>query len=149
MGGVWCDVLLVRYSINGTTQVCSAFYPVPFSSGGLTVQRVLDIEAELNKRSWGVRDVQVLGYDLLNEMLVEEDKVETVIGRPEMQVLMNLAGTETTEVETVSAPVIPTQERLNAIAGLFKDGFCDDRMAHEIYAVALGIEDAQMRDNRS
>lgn len=146
MAGVWCDILLVHYSINGSTQVCSAFYPVPFSSGGLTIQRVLDIESELNKRSWGVK---VLGYDLLNEMLVEEDKVETVIGRPEMQVLMNLAGTETTEVETVSVPVTPTQERLNAIAGLFTDGFCDDRMAREIYAVALGIEDAQMRDNRS
>ncbi|WPH64509.1 hypothetical protein [Escherichia phage YX22] len=86
MAGVWCDVLLVRYSVNGSTQVCSAFYPVPFSSGGLTVQRVLDIEAELNKKSFGV---QVLGYDLLNEMMVEEDKVETVIGRPEMELLIS------------------------------------------------------------
>lgn len=86
MAGVWCDVLLVRYSVNGCAQVRSAFYPVPFSSGGLTVQRVLDIEAELNKKSFGV---QVLGYDLLNEMMVEEDKVETVIGRPEMESLIS------------------------------------------------------------
>lgn len=137
MAGVWCDVLLVRYSVNGCAQVCSAFFPVPFSSGGLTIQRVLSIEAELNKKSFGV---QVLGYDLLNEMMVEEDKVETVIGRPEMEVLMNLAGVEITEVETVSAPVVPTQERLNAIAGLFTSGFCDDRMARDIYATALGVE---------
>lgn len=86
MAGVWCDVLLVRYSVNGCVQVRSAFYPVPFSSGGLTVQRVLDIEAELNKKSFGV---QVLGYDLLNEMMVEEDKVETVIGRQEMESLIS------------------------------------------------------------
>lgn len=86
MAGVWCDVLLVRYSVNGSTQVGSVFYPVPFSSGGLTVQRVLDIEAELNKKSFGV---QVLGYDLLNEMMVEEDKVETVIGRPDMESLIS------------------------------------------------------------
>lgn len=86
MAGVWCDVLLVRYSVNGCVQVRSAFYPVPFSSGGLTVQRVLNIEAELNKKSFGV---QVLGYDLLNEMMVEEDKVETVIGRPEMESLIS------------------------------------------------------------
>lgn len=86
MAGVWCDVLLVRYSVNGCAQVRSAFYPVPFSSGGLTVQRVLDIEAELNKKSFGV---QVLGYDLLNEMMVEEDKVETIIGHPEMESLIS------------------------------------------------------------
>ena len=86
MAGVWCDVLLVRYSVNGCAQVRSAFYPVPFSSGGLTVQRVLDIEAELNKKSFGA---QVLGYDLLNEMMVEEDKVETVIGRQEMESLIS------------------------------------------------------------
>lgn len=86
MAGVWCDVLLVRYSVNGCAQVRSAFYPVPFSSGGLTVQRVLNIEAELNKKSFGV---QVLGYDLLNEMMVEEDKVETVIGRQEMESLIS------------------------------------------------------------
>lgn len=86
MAGVWCDVLLVRYSVNGCAQVRSAFYPVPFSSGGLTVQRVLNIEAELNKKSFGV---QVLGYDLLNEMMVEEDKVETVIGRHEMESLIS------------------------------------------------------------
>ncbi|EJS6254110.1 hypothetical protein MKK42_23810 [Escherichia coli] len=86
MAGVWCDVLLVRYSVNGCVQVRSAFYPVPFSSGGLTVQRVLNIEAELNKKSFGV---QVLGYDLLNEMMVEEDKVETVIGRQEMESLIS------------------------------------------------------------
>ncbi|AFU64405.1 hypothetical protein [Salmonella phage SKML-39] len=89
MAGVWCDVLLVRYSVNGCSQVRSTFYPVPFSSGGLTIQRVLDIESELNKRSWGVGVVQVLGYDLLNEMMVEEDKVETVIGRPEMKLLIS------------------------------------------------------------
>lgn len=86
MAGVWCDVLLVRYSVNGCAQVRSTFYPVPFSSGGLTIQRVLDIESELNKKSFGV---QVLGYDLLNEMMVEEDKVETVIGRPEMELLIS------------------------------------------------------------
>lgn len=86
MGGVWCDILLVRYSVNGCAQVRSTFYPVPFSSGGLTIQRVLDIESELNKKSFGV---QVLGYDLLNEMMVEEDKVETVIGRPEMELLIS------------------------------------------------------------
>ncbi|MDF4164692.1 hypothetical protein P3446_13125 [Escherichia coli] len=86
MAGVWCDVLLVRYSVNGCVQVRSAFYPVPSSSGGLTVQRVLNIEAELNKKSFGV---QVLGYDLLNEMMVEEDKVETVIGRQEMESLIS------------------------------------------------------------
>lgn len=89
MAGVWCDVLLVRYSVNGCAQVCSAFFPVPFSSGGLTIQRVLSIEAELKIMARGVRDVQVLGYDLLNEMMVEEDKVETVIGRPEMKLLIS------------------------------------------------------------
>lgn len=138
MAGVWCDVLLVRYSVNGCAQVRSAFYPVPFSSGGLTVQRVLDIEAELNKKSFGV---QVLGYDLLNEMLIDEDKVETIIvSRQEMEVLMKPEGTEKTEVQTVSVPVTPTQERLDAIAGLFTHGFCDDRMARGIYATALGVE---------
>lgn len=137
MAGVWCDVLLVRYSVNGSTQVCSAFYPVPFSSGGLTVQRVLNIEAELNKKSFGV---QVLGYDLLNEMLIDEDKVETIVSRQEIEVLMKPEGTEKTEVQTVSVPVTPTQERLDAIAGLFTYGFCDDRMARGIYAAALGVE---------
>lgn len=138
MAGVWCDILLVRYSVNGCVQVRSAFYPVPFSSGGLTVQRVLDIEAELNKKSFGV---QVLGYDLLNEMLIDEDKVETiVVSRQEMEVLMKPEGTEKTEVQTVSVPVTPTQERLDAIAGLFTYGFCDDRMARGIYATALGVE---------
>lgn len=137
MAGVWCDVLLVRYSVNGCAQVRSAFYPVPFSSGGLTVQRVLDIEAELNKKSFGV---QVLGYDLLNEMLIDEDKVETIVSRQEIEVLMKPEGTEKTEVQTVSVPVTPTQERLDAIAGLFTYGFCDDRMARGIYAAALGVE---------
>lgn len=89
MAGVWCDILLVRYSVNGCAQVRSAFYPVPFSSGGLTIQRVLDIESELNKRSWGVCGVQVLGYDLLNEMLIDEDKVETVVSRAEMELLIS------------------------------------------------------------
>lgn len=137
MAGVWCDVLLVRYSVNGCVQVRSAFYPVPFSSGGLTVQRVLDIEAELNKKSFGV---QVLGYDLLNEMLIDEDKVETIVSRQEIEVLMKPEGTEKTEVQTVSVPVTPTQERLDAIAGLFTHGFCDDRMARGIYTAALGVE---------
>lgn len=85
MAGVWCDVLLVRYRLNGSAQMCSTFYPVPFSSGGLTVQRVLSIEAELKKRSWGVRGVQVLGYDLLNEMLIDDDRVETIISRADME----------------------------------------------------------------
>lgn len=84
MAGVWCDVLLVRYRLNGSA-LCSTFYPVPFSSGGLTVQRVLSIEAELKKRSWGVRGVQVMGYDLLNEMLIDEDRVETIISRADME----------------------------------------------------------------
>lgn len=137
MAGVWCDILLVRYSVNGCVQVRSAFYPVPFSSGGLTVQRVLNIEAELNKKSFGV---QVLGYDLLNEMLIDEDKVETIVSRQEIEVLMKPEGTEKTEVQTVSVPVAPTQERLDAIAGLFTHGFCDDRMARGIYATALGVE---------
>lgn len=94
MAGVWCDILLVRYSINGSTQVCSTFYPVPFSSGGLTVQRVLDIGAELNKRSWGVRGVQVLGYDLLNEMLIDEDRVETIISRADMESFISKGNTQ-------------------------------------------------------
>lgn len=94
MAGVWCDVLLVRYSVNGSTQVCSAFYPVPFSSGGLTVQRVLNVEAELNKRSCGVRDVQVLGYDLLNEMLIDEDRVETIISRTDMESFISKGNTQ-------------------------------------------------------
>lgn len=140
MAGVWCDVLLVRYSVNGCVQVRSAFYPVPFSSGGLTVQRVLSIESELREKSWGVRGVQVLGYDLLNEMLIDEDKVETIVSRQEIEVLMKPEGTEKTEVQTVSVPVTPTQERLDAIAGLFTYGFCDDRMARGIYATALGVE---------
>jgi hypothetical protein len=139
MAGVWCDVLLVRYSVNGSTQVCSAFYPVPFSSGGLTVQRVLDIEADLNTKPY-IGDTQVLGYDLLNEMLIDEDRVETIVSRQEMEVLMKPEGTEKTEVQTMSVPVAPTQERLDAIAGLFTYGFCDDRMARGIYAAALGVE---------
>ena len=140
MAGVWCDVLLVRYSVNGCAQVRSAFYPVPFSSGGLTAQRVLSIEAQLNAKTY-IGDTQVLGYDLLNEMLIDEDKVETIIvSRQEMEVLMKPEGTEKTEVQTVSVPVTPTQERLDAIAGLFTHGFCDDRMARDIYATALGVE---------
>lgn len=91
MAGVWCDVLLVRYSVNGCAQVRSAFYPVPFSSGGLTVQRVLDIEAELNKRSCGV---QILGYDLLNEMLIDEDRVETIISRTDMESFISKGNTQ-------------------------------------------------------
>lgn len=94
MGGVWCDVLLVRYSINGTTQACSAFYPVPFSSGGLTVQRVLSIESELKEKSWGVRGVKVLGYDLLNEMLIDAVYVETVVTRAEMELLISKGNTQ-------------------------------------------------------
>ena len=89
MAGVWCDVLLVRYSVNGCAQVRSTFYPVPFSSGGLTVQRVLDIESELNKKSF---DVQVLGYDLLNEMLIDEVHVETIVTRAEMELLISKSG---------------------------------------------------------
>lgn len=89
MAGVWCDVLLVRYSVNGCAQVRSAFYPVPFSSGGLTAQRVLSIEAELNAKTY-IGDTQVLGYDLLNEMLIDEDKVETVVvNRQEMESLIS------------------------------------------------------------
>lgn len=91
MAGVWCDILLVRYSVNGCVQVRSAFYPVPFSSGGLTVQRVLDIEAELNKKSFGV---QVLGYDLLNEMLIDEDRVETIISRTDMESFISKGNTQ-------------------------------------------------------
>lgn len=91
MAGVWCDVLLVRYSVNGCVQVRSTFYPVPFSSGGLTVQRVLGIESELNKKSFGV---QVLGYDLLNEMLIDEVHVETVVTRAEMELLISKGNTQ-------------------------------------------------------
>lgn len=91
MAGVWCDVLLVRYSVNGCAQVCSAFFPVPFSSGGLTIQRVLDIESELNKKSFGV---QVLGYDLLNEMLIDEVHVETIVTRAEMELLISKGNTQ-------------------------------------------------------
>lgn len=40
----------------------------------------------------------------------------------------------------ISVPVVPTEKSLNAIANLFKDGFCDDRMAYDIYAAALGVE---------
>lgn len=139
MAGVWCDVLLVRFSVHGSSRAYSIFYPVPFSSGGLTAQRVLSIEAELNTKPY-IGDAQVLGYDLLNEMLIDEDKVETIVSRQEMEVLMKPEGTEKTEVQTVSVPVTPTQERLNAIAGLFTDGFCDDRMACGIYATVLGVE---------
>lgn len=89
MAGVWCDVLLVRYGLNGSSKVCSAFFPVPFSSGGLTVQRVLSIESQLKEKSWGVRGAQVLGYDLLNEMLVDEDHVETVVSRAEMELFIS------------------------------------------------------------
>ncbi|UGO47083.1 hypothetical protein CHUBBYTHOR_145 [Shigella phage ChubbyThor] len=94
MAGVWCDVLLVRYSVNGCAQVCSAFFPVPFSSGGLTVQRVLSIESELREKSWGVRGVKVLGYDLLNEMLIDEDRVETIISREDMESFISKGNTQ-------------------------------------------------------
>lgn len=138
MAGVWCDVLLVRFSSHEHTKQHSVFYPVPFSSGGLTVQRVIALESELCKSY--TDDAHVLGYDLLNEMLIEEDKVETAISHQEMETLMKLDGTETAEAQTVSVPVAPTQERLDAIAGLFTYGFCDDRMARGIYATALGVE---------
>lgn len=44
----------------------------------------------------------------------------------------------------IAVPVVPPQERLDAIAGLFRDGFCDDRMAYDIYAAALGVESQWM-----
>lgn len=87
MAGVWCDVLLVRFSAHGCTRDYSIFYPVPFSSGGLTIQRVLDIESALNAKAY-VNEANVLGCELLNEMLVEEDKVETIISRPEMETIL-------------------------------------------------------------
>lgn len=37
-------------------------------------------------------------------------------------------------------PVVPTQERLDAIANVFSPGFCDGRMEYEIYAAAIGAE---------
>lgn len=87
MAGVWCDVLLVRFSSHERSKQHSVFYPVPFSSGGLTVQRVITLESELCKTY--VSDAYVLGYDLLNEMLIEEDKVETAISRQEMELLIS------------------------------------------------------------
>lgn len=90
MAGVWCDVLLVRFSVHGSSRAYSIFYPVPFSSGGLTAQRVLSIEAELNKQSY-IGDAQVLGYDLLNEMMIDEHHVETVVSRAEMELFISKA----------------------------------------------------------
>ncbi|AKJ73740.1 hypothetical protein SP38_138 [Salmonella phage 38] len=53
MSGVWCDVLLVRFSNGMDNQIISFFYPVPFSSMGLTVKRVLDIEENSTRcRIW-------------------------------------------------------------------------------------------------
>jgi hypothetical protein len=87
MAGVWCDVLLVRFSSHERSKQHSVFYPVPFSSGGLTVQRVLSLESELCKTY--VSDAYVLGYDLLNEMLIDEVHVETVVSRAEMELLIS------------------------------------------------------------
>lgn len=87
MGGVWCDVLLVRFSSCERTKQHSVFYPVPFSSGGLTVQRVLSLESELCKSY--ADDAHVLGYDLLNEMLIDEVHVETIVTRAEMELLIS------------------------------------------------------------
>ncbi|AIM51460.1 hypothetical protein G379_gp123 [Dickeya phage vB-DsoM-LIMEstone1] len=86
MAGVWCDVLLVRFSSHESSKQYSVFFPVPFSSGGLTVQRVLSLESELCKSY--ADDAHVLGYDLLNEMLIDEVHVETVVTRAEMELLI-------------------------------------------------------------
>lgn len=93
MAGVWCDVLLVRFSVHGSPRAYSIFYPVPFSSGGLTAQRVMSIEAELNTKQY-IGDAQVLGYDLLNEMLIDEVHVETVVSRAEMGLLISKSEVE-------------------------------------------------------
>lgn len=42
--------------------------------------------------------------------------------------------------QTVVSPITPSKGRLDAIASLFKEGFCDDRMVYDIYAAALGVD---------
>lgn len=39
--------------------------------------------------------------------------------------------------QTVVIPVEPTQKCLDAIAGLFQEGFCDGRIERDIYAVIV------------
>lgn len=78
MNHVWCDVLLVLFTASGKDKTNSIFFPVPFSTGGITVERVLEIEKQLSQPTMFTQ-VQVVGYELLNEMLIPEDFVEKVI----------------------------------------------------------------------
>ncbi|AUV59298.1 hypothetical protein HOS86_gp124 [Klebsiella phage vB_KpnM_KpS110] len=78
MAHIWCDVLLVLYTTARNDKTNSAFFPVPFSSGGMTVARILEIEKQLGQPTM-FSQVQVVGYELLNEMLIPEVSVERVI----------------------------------------------------------------------
>lgn len=135
-GGVWCDLLLVRYSLGNSNREYSTFYAVPFSSGYLTVERVISLESQLSERMLNEVHLQILGYEILNEMLVEEDKVETPISRQEMQVMLS-KGEESESVSDDQEDAL-IRQRLIAITNLFKDGFCDDNMAKQIYETATG-----------
>ncbi|CAB5509004.1 hypothetical protein [Salmonella phage Se_EM3] len=54
---------------------------------GLTVKRVLDIEEKLNAIPYMARP-HVLGCELLNEMMIDENLVETIITREQMKVIL-------------------------------------------------------------
>lgn len=45
--------------------------------------------------------------------------------------------------KTVVIPVEPTQKCLDAIAGLFQEGFCDGRIEREIYAMVVNSAERQ------
>lgn len=84
MSTVWCDVLLVQMG-NSRGAATPIFYAVPFSTGGLTVKRVLAIE-EAYKQNIGYSEVlnRCLSSELLNEMQLDEKYVERIIERDEM-----------------------------------------------------------------
>ncbi|QEI24305.1 hypothetical protein [Salmonella phage SS9] len=55
---------------------------------GLTVKRVLDIEEKLNTMPYMARP-HVLGCELLNEMMIDENLVETIITREQMKTVLS------------------------------------------------------------
>lgn len=51
-----------------------------------------------------------------------------------------ILATPAKDITRVAVPVTPPPERLEAISNMFRDGFCDEHMAYDIYAAALGVE---------
>lgn len=83
-----CDVLLVHITTSAG-EPDSVFFGVPFSSGGLTVRRVMEIERQHQEKNFMGGFCKVLSSEYLNEMFLKDKDVERILTRKEMKAILD------------------------------------------------------------